>query len=418
MRKSIIISAFLFAKIIYGQQDPSTQNANGMSNTASPNAAGFMRFQESPVNYYNGRSSFSIPIYEINVGGIKYPISLNYSQGGIQVNSMASDVGLGWSISSCFINRTIVGDADLETINRGNNVGMYKYGYFDYRYGIDVPNTHGEYLNVDFYPDLFKFVSPSGNRRFYFTDKQTPVELDGKATRINWTLEQKKYSYLKDADGIWINNAIDIEDYKDFTINTNDGISYYFQDKDINHSFVKSAENENDFFGNIKGTYPRISSWYVSKIKNQVNDEEINFTYESYSSENKYKIDELINTHPYYKYESKYPWARMDGNDDNINFRVDQGSTETDNGKYYNRMLTVQRLKKITFRGGSVEFNYDVNYRLDLTNSRALTSIEVKDDFGNIIKRFDLTYDYFYSTLQKNEFSKRGNAPKLVMTMV
>lgn len=397
----------MFVYLVFGQTDPSSQNLNGSSNTASPNVSGFIRFQESPVNYYNGRGNLTIPIFEINVGGLNYPISLNYSHGGIQVNSMASDVGLGWSLSSAFINRTVIGDADLETINDGTTFKK-KYGYFDYL-GIGVLDSHGSENNVDFYPDLFNFVSPNNSSNFYFITKTQAKELDQKGTKINWTIEQKKYNYLKNEDGYWVNNNIDISDYKDFELVTKDGISYSFTEKDITHSFSKSAENEfSIYFGNINGTYPRVSSWNVSKIKNLNNNEEINFIYETYSSENSNFENEIIQNHPYYSYESKYPNATVEGYDNNIYFRTDnQGSSyDSDYGKFYNRLLNIQRIKKILFRGGSVEFNYDL-VRQDLTNGKALTSITVKDTHDKIIKEFLLEYGYFQSILQKNEFSKR-----------
>jgi len=413
MRRLIILSAFLFAQIIYSQQDPSTQNLNGVSNTASPNVASFMRFQESPVNYYNGRSSFSIPIYEINVGGIKYPISLNYSQGGIQVNSMASDVGLGWSLTSTFINRTIVGDADLETIVDTNwFVNKNKYGYFDYKINEFILNHYGGNLNVDFYPDLFKFVSPTNSNKFYFINKTQVEELDKKGTKINWSIETiSDNKYLKNSSDNWVNTSLSISDYKDFNLTTKDGLSYSFQNKDISHSFIKSSENENEFgFGGITGSYPRVSSWYVSKIKNNNSNEELNFSYETYSSEEYYKINDIIDKHPYYRYESKFPSAHVDEDpQNNIYFKpIIYGNLyDGDYGRYYNRLLQSQRIKSIKFRGGIVEFKYNTVDREDLKYGRALTTIIIKDDNGKTIKEFELKYDYFYSELSKNEFSKR-----------
>jgi hypothetical protein len=184
MKKSLIFGIFLFTKLLFGQQDLSSQHINNISNTATPNAASFMRFQESSINHYNGRGNVSIPIYEINVGGIKYPISLNYSQGGIQVNSVASDVGLGWSLTSTLINRTVVGDADLETILDFKQYQQkQKYGYFDYvRIWLDNGYTpENGYIpsdKVDFFPDMFKFVSPTSSSRFYFKSRNEAVELD------------------------------------------------------------------------------------------------------------------------------------------------------------------------------------------------------------------------------------------------
>lgn len=255
MRKKITTGLLLLIQFIFGQQDPSSQNANGVSNTASPNVAGFMRFQESPINHYNGRGNFSIPIYEINVGGIKYPISLNYSHGGIQVNSMASDVGLGWNLTSTFINRTVVGDADLETIDDARQYNQkQKYGYFDYMriWG----NSDNPPPTTDFYPDIFKFVSPTNNNRFYFKDIGEPIEMDQKDSRIGWEIGNYHYNYIKDNyTGEWVNNNFDISDYAAFQIATKDGLYYSFEDKDITHSFTDYYQYYTHDFGGINGTY-------------------------------------------------------------------------------------------------------------------------------------------------------------------
>jgi len=413
MRKSIILGIFLFTNFLFSQQDPSSQNPSSMSNTASPNAAGFMRFQESPVNHYNGRSNFSIPIYEINVGGIKYPISLNYSQGGIQVNSMASDVGLGWSLTSTFINRTIVGDADLETINDTRQLQQKKkHGYFDFLTMVGGDYDGNQALNeiVDYFPDLFKFVSPTNNSKFYFKNKNSVVELDQKASFIDWHIGNSPHNYLKDTNGNWLNTEFNIQDYYYFDIITKDGIEYHFEDNDISHSFNDYYEPSTHDFGGINSTYPRISSWNVSKIKNMNNSEEIKFTYDAYSSENTHNIQEILSNHPYYRYESICSSATVTPYENNIHYGIGKCNNGGAINKYYTRMLQIQRLKKIEFRGGSVEFNYSSWNRLDLNNGRALTGILVKDNHGNTIKEYELVYYYFQSNVYNgpsNEFSKR-----------
>ena len=406
-RKIITINIIFFTKLLFGQQDLAASSPNGISNTATPNVAGFMRFQESSVNHYNGRGNFSIPIYEINVGGIKYPISLNYAHGGIQVNSIASDVGLGWSLTSTFINRTIVGDADLETINDTRQLNQKKkYGYFDYKriwgdggYGITEPN-------VDFYPDLFKFVSPNGISRFYFNGSNS-VELDKKGTYIGASHDGANYNYLKDYNGEWFNNLINVEDYNEFELVTKDGISYTFREKDLSHSFaaIYSELNTHEF-GGISGTYPRASSWYVSQIKNLHNNEELVFTYETYYPVNSYKYGDILNNHPYFRYETFFPSATVNPAENNLYFR--EPYDQSNSGRFYNRLLEAQRLKKIKFRGGSVEFEYN-KIREDQTNGRALTSIVVKNDNGVEIKKIDFDYDYFVSntTINQDEFNKR-----------
>jgi len=408
MRKSITFGIFLLTNFLFSQQDPAASSPSGVSNTASPNAAGFMRFQESSVNHYNGRGNFSIPIYEINVGGIKYPISLNYAQGGIQVNSIASDVGLGWSLTSTFINRTVVGDADLETIDDTRQLNQKrKYGYLEYRrmwlddgYAITEPN-------VDFYPDLFKFVAPNGTSRFYL-NWGAGVDLDKKGTFISASNGTAGHYYLKDYNGEWFNNTINVDDYHEFHLVTKDGISYIFRERDLSHSFAATYTELNTHeFGGISGTYPRASSWYVSQIKNLNNNEELVFTYETYSPINSYKYDEILSNHPYFKYETFYPHSKVLPAENNLYFR--EPNNQSDNGRFYNRLLEVQRIKKIKFRGGYIEFNYN-EIREDQTNGKALTSIVIKNDNGVDIKEFEFDYDYFISDTSittHDEFNKR-----------
>jgi hypothetical protein len=182
---------------------------------------------------------------------------------------------------------------------------------------------------------------------------------------------------------------------------------YTFQDKDINHSFSDGGDMHS--FGGITGTYPRVSSWNVSNIKNLNNNEEINFTYEMYSSENSNSLLDIMGQNNYYRYESVCPTSSVLPYQNNLHY----GQGGCDNGHmgwYYNRMLEVQRLKRIDFRGGYVEFNYGQN-REDLKNGQALTGIFVKDTNGKVIKEYVLEYDYFVSdpatTVDPNGINKR-----------
>ncbi|QDZ60660.1 hypothetical protein EVD19_07930 [Elizabethkingia meningoseptica] len=156
-----------FATQIKAQEFPLQYTATDISNFASPNAAAFERYNESPINHYNGKANTTIPIYTIKIGNIEYPIALNYSHGGIQVNTISSDVGLGWGLTDTVINRVIVGDADFETFPNpyGDNITCKKNGLsqigFQEKHGYDqkrkYQTIHAPVVNVDYYPDLFKF---------------------------------------------------------------------------------------------------------------------------------------------------------------------------------------------------------------------------------------------------------------------
>lgn len=409
MKKTTTIACIILSSFLYAQNYFQELSSNLLSNTASPNAASFIKYQESNVNFYDGKANVSIPIFTINTSNLKYPISLNYAIGGIQVNSFASDVGLGWSLTDSFINRTIVGDADWETlpnINQPTGMSCSVDGnlYSHIKTGFVNRNGPTNYGNVkmDYYPDIFKMFTPSSNSIFYFPEKTTVVDLKKEGTKINWIINTKKYNYLS-INGQNVNSNACITDFDSFEITTKEGITYYFQDKDITHSFQQSTQGVYDDLGFIAGTYPRVSSWHLSKIKDNNTNEEINFIYEEYSSETTNDITAILNNNPFIRYELKLPRSYPN----NVSCFIPSDNSITDDaGTFYNRQLATKRLKKIIFRGGSVEFNYNFN-RTDIKNAKALTNIAVKDGNGKVIKEINLNYDYFNSDIQINEYSRR-----------
>lgn len=417
--KFLLIFFVLNSILIIKAQQP-FDNEDQLINTSTPNASNFIRYKESPVDYYSGKASLSIPIYTIRAGNISYPISLNYAHGGIQVNSLASDVGLGWSISDSFINRTVVGGEDYDSNPNpntftqqnckrlGDNIGYNTYiGVMNYRYGFfdKVLPSGAPFPNVDYYPDLFKFYSPSSTSIFYFPEKNNVIELNQNGSKISWVVGSKKYDYLSDKDPFngnitKINNNSCITDYESFQITNKEGITYDFNDKDITHSF-SLAWNPGQ---TVQETTPKATVWHVSKIKDNFTKDEISFFYEEYSEEYTNDIGTLLRNHANYKYEYRQPYKVIDENCHFGNWSQIAGTFATKS--FINRMLQVKRLKRIVFKEGVVEFNYD-KVREDLNNGKALTNITIKDTNGKIIKNFEFKYDYFYSNFQKNEFSKR-----------
>lgn len=81
----------------------------------TPEAAKMARYADFPVSPSLGTADISIPIYEINTGRLKLPISLQYTTSGIKVNEISGPVGLGWHLNAGgVITRTICGVKDGE----------------------------------------------------------------------------------------------------------------------------------------------------------------------------------------------------------------------------------------------------------------------------------------------------------------
>src|ERR1035437_5293367 len=64
----------------------------------TPEVAGLGKYGDIPVSKYTGIPSIDIPIYTIEIGDLKVPISLDYYASGIQVAQEATWVGLGWNL--------------------------------------------------------------------------------------------------------------------------------------------------------------------------------------------------------------------------------------------------------------------------------------------------------------------------------
>ena len=72
----------------------------GNSTMQPPDVAAFQKVNFVPVSNYTGRANISIPIYEISVGNMRIPISIDYNSSGVKVNDMPSSVGLNWSLNA------------------------------------------------------------------------------------------------------------------------------------------------------------------------------------------------------------------------------------------------------------------------------------------------------------------------------
>src|SRR5687767_4295306 len=97
---SIYIIVSVFCNTNLYAQETSTSFRNLVKITPiSPEAASLGKFGNIPVGYYTGTPQISIPIYDIKVGSIHLPVSLNYHAAGIRVDKTSSSVGIGWALS-------------------------------------------------------------------------------------------------------------------------------------------------------------------------------------------------------------------------------------------------------------------------------------------------------------------------------
>lgn len=79
----------------------------------SPNVAALGLYGEIPVSKFTGMPDISVPLYEVPVGDLKLPFSLNYHAAGIRPDQHPGWVGMGWNLNTGgVVSRTVKGKPD------------------------------------------------------------------------------------------------------------------------------------------------------------------------------------------------------------------------------------------------------------------------------------------------------------------
>jgi hypothetical protein len=153
----------------------------------TPNVSSFDKYFDNPISLYNGTPNINIPVYTLQDGQIRLPISLRYNSSGIKVEEDASWVGLGWNLDvGGMISQNVVGDDD------DNNGGSYGDVY-NFHLWLKAHKDNSEWLtgqhasmtntrelyalllgyrkgNKSLFrlnPDVYYFTYPGGSGKFF-----------------------------------------------------------------------------------------------------------------------------------------------------------------------------------------------------------------------------------------------------------
>lgn len=369
-----------------------TLNSNlyALSNTVvnptvqPPDVAAFQKSTFVPVSNYTGKANINVPIYEVKTGAMSVPIVLSYNSGGVKVADMASSVGLNWSLSAGgMVSRIVKGMDDFHIPSKSATPEQFMTpsGWLGYEHP-NIANFSNNKINRynDAQPDLFTVNAPGISTSYVHTNPfvrnangtvslgSTPrvLELEHQGNIIDETLGYVNYTYLNDYTG----NMQNTYRYgvKKIEITNLNGIVYNFATPDLSrhHSALQSV------IAYKFDTY-RLDSMYDPST-NQT----ITFEYEQYSNYFKDEMDPGVTS-----------------------YNGGTAGLTISNNKNYTVYPVTQRLTKIVFDKGTVEFIYGLN-RLDNTGDKALTEIKVKDSNGNVVKHIKLDHSYFQSAIQSN----------------
>lgn len=359
----VLLSIFSFGYSQSGIGINAQQNKEVLSFPTSPDAYSFDKVGKLPMDLFNGKANITIPIYDIQLGDMVFPIKLSYNTGGIKQNEISSSVGLGWSLSiPNTISKNIMGkDDDFFPIYFKDYNTAYQYSSID----PWNDNAKKEVLGFlydgmyDVQPDLFSYNLPTVNGSFIINNnKGFPIPHE------DVLIER-------------------LPDNGSFTITDSKGNKFWLSGK--NSVMTKRSQ-----------TVPQlaVNSFLMDSLRTSRN-QGIQIEYQkklNYSEESKFESRILTSQNapvgytPFPPIQTSPP-PRIDIN---TNFE---------------KLIT-----KITFPEGQIEFKYsgDDNlmtvgnemYRKDINSSAgtALKRIVVKDKSGKIIKDFLLNHSYFESS--------------------
>lgn len=406
----------------------------------SPEAAALAKMVNYPVNYNTGVPDINIPLYEINVGGMTLPVTLQYHSGGFRINEQSTRSGLGWSLSSDLqITRTINGKDDFLTNGYiGNDKVRAFYPNYSTCTSCAYPMTGQEgYMlangEKDGAPDKFTYKLLGKSGSFYFQKNNAGTGY----TIVPVPFDNIKIQY---ADGA-------------FTITDTDGTTYYFGETgtgDINQLLAKGIEVSGsvDWGGNCGGGDCSRSAWKCKRIVNNAGTDEITFTYankavakyhtyndyvEYYNNENPcnlswggyYTSNKSPMNNPTLTYQTltgSVPFHRISspkymvyfGNNPKAYFHVPylNGTSVVDRVYEWNRSLFSTStnvaglsVSEISFRGGKVQFN----------GADKLNYIRVLDGNNTEVKSFHFFHSYTNAVYATE--SKFYNGPDFLGTM-
>lgn len=209
----------------------------------SPNASSLGEYGDVPVSEYTGIPNITVPLYETNVAGNPFVISVSYHAQGIRVNEIASSVGQDWSLNAGgAITRIIRGKADESTD------GFWDSGYAIRNYDEINDFTEQQKLdiidgNFDTNPDVFRFNFMGKVGKFIYRPT-------GSSTGEFVSIPLNDYKITFSKSGIFIET---------WTIVDEAGVEYHFTEKEVSTSIDK--ENGN---GTIVAEGP--TAWYLTSV--------------------------------------------------------------------------------------------------------------------------------------------------------
>lgn len=378
------ISIFLLLFLLLKATAVYSQGGNPETNLrivpVSPNAASLGTFGLIPTDNYVGQANMTIPIYEIDLDGKKFPIALSYHTDGTRVAQEATWAGLGWTLQAggCVI-RQVQGTDDFTARGCYNLVDAPwltnpRFEVNDYTINQYMGYFRGDY---DAEPDMFYFSAGGHSGSMYFDVLKNNRQLN--AVPTIQTQEKVVKMIYNTSTNVW-------------TMTDLEGYVYSFSKKETTYYFLNTIEffqtdiTRSHIFPYYKE--PQIvTAWMLDSVTSP-NGGKITFDYKKETiftpistTEDVISLSKVVDG----QFSSQSPQYFM--NKFNYNYTYSKIEQWT--------------LSKMSFEGGTVEFNTTDREDIESAESgkkvQKLSSIKVSDVAGNVIKTTMLEYKYLLS---------------------
>ncbi len=339
----------------------------------TPQAAALARYGEYPVSHSTGIPDITIPLYEIDLGGYKLPISISYHASGIRADEMSTTVGLGWVLNAGgVVTRTVLGIPD----HKSSDEHQYKYRDFD-----NVTALVNGARKAGAYSDRIDGLA-SGDPDYYWD-----CESDRYSFNFCGMSGSFRYSH-KDREYVTLNHMpLCISDGWDGdgtpSITDGDGIEYYFGA----HEYSGLSTDEGHTYKDAA------SAWYVTRIITPHGDICFHYTCEPSRSYVVRKSAETVSV-GYTIQEDRAPWG-------DVYFY--QYPVHSWNVSYSNYKYAEVRLTGIEWAGNRIDFTYAHDrpfrdYDGKETGLDRLTLMKVVDHNGRVQKEVAFDNAHFWGT--------------------
>ncbi|WP_336687730.1 hypothetical protein [Chryseobacterium bernardetii] len=329
----------------------------------SSEAAQIAKYIETPVAYTNGIPEIGIPLFTLKDNDINIPVALNYHAGGIKVEEIASEVGLGWSLNVGGQISRIMRDKPDDFSTRG-----FLYNDLSNLSSNAYTKIVNEKIDVEADTFIFSFLNYSGK----------------------FSYNQSTHSFIQfPLSDIKIEPIFQNQVLFGFIITTPDGFNYYFgYNKDKTRQAVNKYEESINYFqsknldivsNNEDISY--INTWHLTEIVSPGNNS-VNLFYE-----NTFPSEQLIRSNQSISYSGSKP--ELKDLYPVTSYQVPRG--------------TATHLKKIQLKTGSLEIEYNSSNREDLKYGKSIKEIKLVS-LNNDYTSYQFQQSYFVSPLINNNF--------------